>query len=68
MGGKGGKETLLITDVIKSMRNLKAQLAKVFLLHSSCDLRDTHGPLDFLSAAFGGWGVRGGDGGGAVCV
>lgn len=38
------KKTQLITDVIKSMHNLKA-LAKLFLLHGSCDLGDTHGPL-----------------------
>lgn len=35
------KKTQLITDVIKSMHNLKA-LAKLFLLHGSCDLGDTH--------------------------
>lgn len=42
--GAKKRKTQLITDVIKSMHNLKA-LAQLFLLHGSCDLSDTHGPL-----------------------
>lgn len=59
--GEKKKKTQLITDVIKSMHNLKA-LAKLFLLHGSCDLGDTHEPLwpfyqPLLEAGEGGGGV-----------